>query len=199
MMEDEPQLVPPENFAMVSPGIYRGAMPKKKTYPFLLKLKIRGVLTLILEDYPAQNLKFLQANDIALHQFGVSGNKEPFVDIDEKVIADALKVLLDPRNHPVLIHCNKGKHRTGCLVGCLRRMQGWALTPIFTEYRHFAGTKARSLDMQFIELFDSSSVGLQEQSTSSSSSSMPALTVEALGISQNGSNEREEDSSKHKK
>lgn len=29
----------------------------------------------------------------------------------------------DARNHPLLIHCNKGKHRTGCLVGCFRKVR----------------------------------------------------------------------------
>ena len=32
--------------------------------------------------------------------------------------------------------------------------QLWAMTSIFDEYRRFAGTKARLLDLQFIELFD---------------------------------------------
>ena len=59
----------------------------------------------------------------------------------------------DVRNHPILIHCNKGKHRTGCLVGCLRKVQKWSLIGIFEEYRRFAGTKVRVLDQQFIELF----------------------------------------------
>lgn len=110
-------------------------------------------------------------------------------------------VLEDVRNHPLLIHCNKGKvrkypvflstselgsghnptacvwlssyesfagamlmrtgfvaglvqHRTGCLVGCLRKVQNWSLTSIFDEYRRFAGTKVRMLDQQFMELFD---------------------------------------------
>jgi tyrosine-protein phosphatase SIW14 len=84
---------------------------------------------------------------------GIPGNKEPFVDIPEDVIRDALEVLLDVRYHPLLIHCNKGKHRTGCLVGCLRKVQRWSLTSIFDEYRRFAGTKVRILDQQFIELF----------------------------------------------
>ena len=47
----------------------------------------------------------------------------------------------DTRNHPVLIHCNKGKHRIGCLIGCLRKLQRWSMTSIFDEYRRFAGTK----------------------------------------------------------
>lgn len=67
-------------------------------------------------------------------------------------------VLLDVRRHPLLIHCNKGKHRTGCLVGCLRKVQRWSLTSIFDEYRRFAGNKVRILDQQFIELFQTSLV-----------------------------------------
>ena len=53
----------------------------------------------------------------------------------------------------MLIHCNKGKHRTGCVVGCLRKTQQWSMTSIFDEYRRFAGTKGRVMDQQFIELF----------------------------------------------
>ncbi|CAN0338469.1 unnamed protein product, partial [Scytosiphon promiscuus] len=34
----------------------------------------------------------------------------------------------------MLVHCNKGKHRTGCLIGCFRRTQGWAVSSIFEEY-----------------------------------------------------------------
>lgn len=38
-------------------------------------------------------------------------------------------------------------------VGCLRKYQHWSLTAIFDEYRRFAGSKARFLDQQFIEMF----------------------------------------------
>ena len=47
--------------------------------------------------------------------------------------ADLKKVLrdiLDPSNHPLLIHCNKGKHRTGSVVGCLRKIRDWSLSSI---------------------------------------------------------------------
>lgn len=55
----------------------------------------------------------------------------------------ALAIILDRRNHPILIHCNKGKHRTGCLVACLRKVQGRSLTSILEEYRRFTGKKHR--------------------------------------------------------
>lgn len=69
--------------------------------------------------------------------------------------------LLDRRNHPILIHCNKGKHRTGCLIGCLRKLQQWSLTTIFDEYRRFSFPKSRSMDQEFIELYRESLVWQQ--------------------------------------
>jgi tyrosine-protein phosphatase SIW14 len=154
------ELNPPENFALVCSGVYRSAFPLKKNFPFLKKLRLKSVLTLILEDYPEQNELFLIENGIKFYQFGVPGNKEPFVDIPEQTICRAVEILMDSRTHPVLIHCNKGKHRTGCLVGCLRKMQSWSYTSIFAEYRFFSGTKSRSTDQQFIQLFDTRRVRL---------------------------------------
>lgn len=117
---------------------------------------------------------------------------------------EALSRLLDVRTHPILIHCNKGKHRTGCLVGCLRKVQCWSHTcvegrdysgalwrdmieahmramlqrlnmivgvvmpfavhrSICDEYRRFSHPKSRTLDQQFIELFDVSKVHLDKR------------------------------------
>ncbi len=75
-------------------------------------------------------------------------------------LADAFEIACttDPSNHPILIHCNKGKHRTGCIVGCIRRVQGWALSSALDEYIRFADSKARIMDQRFIELFDTSMV-----------------------------------------
>jgi hypothetical protein len=39
----------------------------------------------------------------------------------------------------------------------IRAAQWWTMTSIFDEYRRFAGSKARLLDFQFIELFDTDS------------------------------------------
>ena len=39
-------------------------------------------------------------------------------------------------------------------MGILRRLQGWALTPVLAEYRMYANPKARVMDQMFIELFD---------------------------------------------
>jgi tyrosine-protein phosphatase SIW14 len=67
-----------------------------------------------------------------------------------------LDAMMNKANHPVLVHCLKGKvslslnpqHRVGCLVGCLRKYQGWSLSSIFDEYRRFSGVKLRIADQE---------------------------------------------------
>ncbi|RLN09510.1 hypothetical protein C2845_PM11G24400 [Panicum miliaceum] len=164
------QLVPPLNFAMVDDGIFRSGFPDAANFRFLRSLNLRSVVYLCPEPYPEENARFLRQNGIELHQFGIEGSKsgltmpetlllqEPLVYIPEETIREALKVILDVRNQPVLIHCKRGKHRTGCVVGCLRKLQKWCLSSVFDEYLHFAAAKARSTDQRFMELFDASSL-----------------------------------------
>ncbi|KAJ1558765.1 hypothetical protein HK096_005134, partial [Nowakowskiella sp. JEL0078] len=153
----EEEIIPCENFNMTCQGVYRSAFPKKKNFSFLKKLGLKSILTLILEDYPEQNMKFLEENNIKLFQFGVAGNKEPFVDIPEETICAALTAMLGVIFESIE-RIFPGKHRTGCLIGCIRKLQHWSLTSIFDEYRRFSHPKSRSMDLQFIELFDVSKV-----------------------------------------
>ncbi|CCE88598.1 Piso0_001370 [Millerozyma farinosa CBS 7064] len=152
------ELTPPENFAPVINNIYRSSFPHPNNFTFLRKLKLKSVLCLIPEDYPDSYAEFFQEEGIHIFQLGMSGNKEPFVNISNELITEAVKIVLDPKNQPILIHCNRGKHRTGCLVGVLRRLQKWSLSIIFDEYRKFAAPKERPMDQQFIELYDESDI-----------------------------------------
>ncbi|XP_022727925.1 probable tyrosine-protein phosphatase At1g05000 isoform X2 [Durio zibethinus] len=164
---DDLNLIPPLNFAMVDNGIFRSGFPDSANFSFLQTLGLRSIVCLCPEPYPEANTEFLKSNGIRLFQFGIEGYKnapyhsmkhtgvtiwsfmtEPFVNIPEDTIREALKVVIDVRNHPVLIHCNRGKHRTGCLVGCLRKLQRWCLSSVFDEYQRFAAAKARVSDQR---------------------------------------------------
>ncbi|XP_023533817.1 probable tyrosine-protein phosphatase At1g05000 isoform X1 [Cucurbita pepo subsp. pepo] len=146
--------IPPLNFSMVDNGIFRSGFPNSANFSFLQTLGLRSIICLCPEPYPEHNMEFLKSNGIRLYQFGIESYKEPFVNIPDDMIREALKVVLDDRNHPILIHCKRGKHRTGCLVGCLRKLQRWCLTSVFDEYQRFAAAKARISDQRFMELFD---------------------------------------------
>ncbi|ANZ75927.1 BA75_02077T0 [Komagataella pastoris] len=151
-------LTPPKNFSPVCGNIYRSSFPTIENFEFLKRINLKSIICLIPEDYPEENREFLEEQSIQFFQVGLSGNKEPFVKIKPQLIEQALKIVLNPENHPILIHCNRGKHRTGCLSGCIRKLQKWSLTMIFDEYRKFAAPKERALDQQFIEMFDDTEV-----------------------------------------
>ncbi|KAL7218866.1 hypothetical protein ACSBR2_012020 [Camellia fascicularis] len=107
--DDDGFYIPPLNFAMVDNGIFRSGFPDTANFPFLQSLGLRSIICLCPEPYPEANAKFVKSNGIQLFQFGIEGCKEPFVNIPEDTIREALKVVLDEKNHPLLIHCNRGK------------------------------------------------------------------------------------------
>ncbi|KAG7555478.1 Protein-tyrosine phosphatase-like [Arabidopsis suecica] len=100
--------------------------------------------------------------DTVLSALRVLVGKEPKRDPFDVLLASLFSCLInssvflltDVRNHPILIHCKRGKHRTGCLVGCLRKVQNWCLLSVLEEYQKCAGLKWRQRDLRFIEDFD---------------------------------------------
>lgn len=151
---DGETITPPFNFANVEDRVYRSGFPQPCNFTFLQTLGLRSIIYLCPEPYPKENLEFLKANNIRLFQFGIDGTKEPSVDVLTNSITEALKLLIDVRIHPVLIHCKRGKHRTGCVVGSFRKLQNWCLSSVLEEYKLYAGVKARETDLNFLENYD---------------------------------------------
>ncbi|ESW15968.1 hypothetical protein PHAVU_007G118300 [Phaseolus vulgaris] len=149
--EEDDVVVAPTNFSMVEEGLFRSSFPRSSNFSFLETLNLRSVVYLCPQPYPQQNLHFLQSQNIQFFHFGIQGKTDLSVPGVKDSILEAVKVLIDVRNHPVLVHCNQGKHRTGCVVGCFRKLQSWCLSSVFEEYKQFAGAKSRTTDLSFIE------------------------------------------------
>lgn len=155
--QDDDVIKPPINFSMVEEGIYRSGFPEPSNFSYLETLNLKSIIYLCSEKYPEDYMKFLECNKIQLFQFSMEGTKET---IAEDVISKVLNMLVDVRNYPILIHCKRGKHRTGCVVGCFRKLKKWCMNSVFEEYQRFAGEKARASDMSFMEGYDVSRVKL---------------------------------------
>jgi tyrosine-protein phosphatase SIW14 len=151
---EDVEILAPENFAMVETGVYRSAFPRTKNITFLKRLNLKTVVSLVPEDYPLTMAEFYENSGVRLLSCGLEGNKWPFKGIDITALREVLTGILNPDNRPLLIHCNKGKHRTGSVVGCLRKIRGWSLSTIFTEYLLYAAPKTRLEDQQLIEFFE---------------------------------------------
>lgn len=78
-------VIPPPNFAMVSPGVYRSGYPNVVNHSFLKSLQLKTLIYLCPESCDDSNVNFCKQNGIQILQFGIQGNKEPFVDMPEPV------------------------------------------------------------------------------------------------------------------
>jgi tyrosine-protein phosphatase SIW14 len=146
--------IPPANYGAVVPGsIYRCSYPEPANYEFIKDLKIKSILTLVPEPIAPEYQSFMDEAGIQHFRVHIRANKGE-VRVDSCEMQRALRLLMDRTNHPIMVHCNKGKHRTGCTVACFRRICGFDMETIREEYHTYAGKKARFLDEVFFENFD---------------------------------------------
>ncbi|KAK3486380.1 tyrosine phosphatase family-domain-containing protein [Neurospora crassa] len=142
----------PKNFGVVVPGVYRSSFPQTEDYPFIEGLKLKTMVTLVQKDFPEGYNAFLSRNGIKHHVFDMKGTKKEAIPIT--TMKAILRLVLNQANHPLLIHCNHGKHRTGCVVGIVRRTLGWDVSNILEEYRSYAEPKVRETDVNYIQGFE---------------------------------------------
>ncbi|KAL4809049.1 tyrosine phosphatase family-domain-containing protein [Aspergillus unguis] len=148
----------PHNFGEVVKGIYRSSFPHISNLPALKVLGLRTIITLVEEPYTQSHTDFLEDNAIKHYRIPFIANKDPTIKTPECVLNVILRLMLNTSNHPMLIHCNKGKHRTGCVTGCFRKLQGWDIREIIEEYIRYSRPKQRALDEAYIEEFDPSTL-----------------------------------------
>ncbi|ORX56739.1 protein-tyrosine phosphatase [Hesseltinella vesiculosa] len=146
---------PPEQFGMVEPGLYRSDMLLPTHFPFIKQFCFKTVLMLSPEMPPRITVNLIEEAGMELGMTTwIPTQPTTWRPVSEELIKEGLELILNAETHPVLIMCTSGIHETGTLVGCLRKLEGWNFSSIVTEYRSFAGTKARYVNEQFIELFD---------------------------------------------
>ncbi|KAF6831604.1 tyrosine phosphatase [Colletotrichum plurivorum] len=143
----------PINFGVVVPGIYRSSYPKPEDFGFIRNLGLKSIVTLVQKDDADEPYTaFMSSNGIRHHVFNMKGTKKEAIPI--QTMKSILRLVLNREHHPLLIHCNHGKHRTGCVVGVVRKVTGWELTNIVDEYRTYAEPKVRDCDVKYLTDFD---------------------------------------------
>ncbi len=106
------------NFYRIEPDLYRSAQPTPDGFRKLAGLGVKTVLDVAggAGDAPFAQGTALKLLHVPMSAFGLR---------DDRVL-DALRILADPANRPVLIHCRQGADRTGAIVALYRVVvQGW--------------------------------------------------------------------------
>ena len=116
------------NLHRVTPGLYRSAQPDETSGSAIAELGIKTVLSLRKRD-----------KDAPLHDTpGVSFKRYPLHtwDIEEKDILAVLRILNNPANQPILVHCTHGADRTGLMMASYRMIiQGWSKEAAIAEMK----------------------------------------------------------------
>ncbi|KAI9734744.1 MAG: hypothetical protein M1818_006731 [Claussenomyces sp. TS43310] len=144
----------PINFGTIIPGLYRSGYPQLEDYKFLGTLGLKTVLTLVEKTPPEGYEAFMKSNGIKHVVINMEGTKK--VAIPALVMISIMEVVLDRRNYPMLVHCNHGKHRTGCVAAVVRKVMGWTAESAIQEYKQFADPKAREVDIEYITTYETS-------------------------------------------
>ena len=107
-----------ENLYRVEPDLYRSARPRTAGFRELSALGVKTVL-----DVESSGDELL-ARGSSLKLFHVP--MTAFGLRDDRVL-QALRIMADPANRPIVVHCHLGADRTGALVALYRVVvQGWS-------------------------------------------------------------------------
>jgi len=122
--------------AVVSPGIYRGPAPHTAAdYRQLQALGIKTVLDVrkFRRRQMADECRCVRAYGMTYIQAPVAFRPERDGSAER-----ALRTLADARLHPIYIHCELGRDRSGLIIGLYRvRCEGWSLCSAYCEMKRF--------------------------------------------------------------
>ncbi|PXF49450.1 hypothetical protein BWQ96_00766 [Gracilariopsis chorda] len=163
--EEAGVISPPEKFSVVEQGLYRSALPRCENVAYVRSLQLRRVIVLSEQRIGRSMEKLLAQNNIMVSHIGLRGAMEDasWRPMPEEVVKESIEMMLSEENYPLLVCDVGGVHVVGMVIGCLRRLTGWNLTSVVSEYRLFAGAKTRYVNEQFIELFDTDLVCIPER------------------------------------
>ncbi len=122
------------NFAVVAPGIYRGAAPTAKGLAELKKLGVAHVVDLRIER-KGQDEEAAAAKRLGLERTRIRMGREAPTKAQVKEFMDIIR---QAKAKPVFIHCQHGADRTGAMVGIYRAVDcGWKFDDIWKEMRRY--------------------------------------------------------------
>ena len=110
-----------DNFGCINEKFYRGAQPQDSDYKDLAALGIKTIIDLQ-QNGERDEQQMVEAAGMKFYRIGLSDKSWPSA---EKA-AQFIKIVNDPANQPVFIHCHGGRHRAGIMTAIYRMTHdGW--------------------------------------------------------------------------
>ena len=126
-----------DNFGCINEKFYRGAQPKGSDYKDLAALGVKTIIDLQ-QDGERDEQQMVEAAGMKFYRVGMSDSSWPSA---EKA-AQFIKIVNDPANQPVFIHCHGGRHRAGIMTAIYRMTHdGWDADQAYKEMRQYGFDK----------------------------------------------------------
>lgn len=131
----KPAAIQINNFGKINDNYYRGAQPEDTDYRDLAGIGVKTVIDLTKDgeaDEREQGL--VERAGMKFHRIPLTTSDRPA----DAAVAEFLKLVTDPANQPVYVHCQGGRHRTGVMTAVYRMTQdGWTADHAYDEMKQF--------------------------------------------------------------
>jgi protein tyrosine/serine phosphatase len=122
-----------ENFGKVNENYYRGSQPDAEGFAKLKKLGIKTVIDLR-KDSEAGEPEWVRAAGMQYFNIPLKASHPATAEQTDYF----LKLVNDPNNWPVYVHCKGGRHRTGALTAIYRiTHDGWTADQAYKEMKEY--------------------------------------------------------------
>ena len=123
-----------DNFGRVNSHYFRGAEPEDDQYAKLAELGVKTVIDLRSDDFDKEDRFLVERAGMKYVQIPMTTHEPP----TRAVIEHFLRIVDDPENQPVYVHCVGGRHRTGVMTAVYRLTRdGWTADQAFKEMKHY--------------------------------------------------------------
>jgi protein tyrosine/serine phosphatase len=122
------------NFGRVNDSYYRGAQPKGRDYADLAALGVKTVIDLQGDGDNANEAQLVTKAGMRFYRIGMTPRVAPTAE----QLATFLRIVNDPAQQPVYVHCAGGRHRTGVMTAVYRmEKDGWNSEQAFKEMKKY--------------------------------------------------------------
>jgi protein tyrosine phosphatase (PTP) superfamily phosphohydrolase (DUF442 family) len=123
-----------DNFGRVDASLYRGAQPEGRDYADLKALGVKTIINLTSDDAEQDEKSMTESAGMAYFQIPMTTHTPPTA----AQLSEFLRIVNDPANQPVYVHCVGGRHRTGVMTAAYRMThEGWTPDQAFKEMKQY--------------------------------------------------------------
>jgi len=123
-----------DNFGRVNARYYRGGQPEDRDYQDLAALGVKAIINLTSDDAQRDEQARTEQAGMKYFQIPMTTHRAP----TSAEVAEFLKIVNDPANQPVFVHCVGGRHRTGVMTAVYRMNEDrWSAEQAFTEMKQY--------------------------------------------------------------